>query len=232
VKIKRLFFLVVFAGLAATGGVIFWNSSALKLKRVEVAGNRHIAKEELASATGLSAGAPLLEIKTNQVARRLETLPWVMDAKVERVIPSKLRITVVERTPIASVAAGGKSYLVDREGVVLKEGGGLELSIGGLPLKALTVGQRVSLRQFKEVLTVLDGLEKSLRPKVKSVEATSVDRITLKLSDGTSVLFGAAEKIDQKNYALTAIFAESVKEGTRLVSVDVRVPDRPAVRQR
>jgi cell division protein FtsQ len=231
-KIKGILLLLVAAGVVATGGLIFWNSSALKLKRVEVSGNRHIAKEELASATGLSAGTPLLKIKTNQIGRRLETLPWVLDAKVERVIPSKLRISVVERSPIAAVNAGDRSYLVDRDGVVLKEGGGLTLSIGGLPLKSLAIGQRVSLRQFKEVLLVLNGLEKSIRPGVRSVEATSVDRITLQLSDGTSILFGAAERIDQKNYALTAIFAEAVKEGTRLISVDVRVPDRPAVRSR
>jgi cell division septal protein FtsQ len=227
---KRIFvLLLVVATLGATGW-IFWNSSALELRRIEVSGNLHIPKEELAAVTGLSAGTRLLDIKTSDVARRVETLPWVLDARVERIIPSKLRISVTERTPVAQVALSGRNYFVDRQGVVLSEGSGLELAIGGLPLKTLTVGQQISLRQFREALAVLDSLEESIRSRVDSMEARSVDRITLNLNDGTTVLFGAAERVGDKNYALTAILAEAAKEGSKLASIDVRVPDRPAVR--
>jgi cell division protein FtsQ len=228
--VKRLVALIVAVGLLGAGAWIFWNSSALELKRIEVSGNLHIAKEDLAAVTGLRAGMRLLDIETATVARKVETLPWVLEAKVERIIPSKLRISVEERTPVAQVGFAGRNYFVDREGMTLTEGTGLELVIDGLPLKTLTVGQRISLRQFREALAVLEGLEEPIRSRVNSMQATSVDRITLELSDGTKVLFGAAERVDEKNYALTAILAEAAKEGSKLTSIDVRVPDRPAVR--
>jgi cell division protein FtsQ len=227
---KRIFVLLLTAATLATAGWIFWNSSALELRRIEVSGNLHIPKEEIAAATELCAGTRLLDVESAGVARRVETLAWVADAKVERIIPSKLRISITERTPIAQVSLSGRNYFVDREGVVLSEGTGLELAIGGLPLKTLNVGQRISLRQYREALVVLEGLEKSIRSRVDSIEAPSVDRITLNLDDGTTVLFGAAERVSEKNYALTAILAEAAKEGAKYSSIDVRVPDRPAVR--
>jgi cell division protein FtsQ len=228
--VKRIFILLLTGATLATSGWIFWNSSALELRRIEVSGNLHIPKEEIAAATELSAGMRLLDIQTARVARRVETIAWVADAKVERIIPSKLRISITERTPVAQVSLSGRNYFVDREGIVLSEGTGLELAIGGLPLKSLIVGQRISLRQYRESLVVLDGLEKSIRSRVESIEAPSVDRITLHLTDGTTVLFGAAERVSDKNYALTAILAEAAKEGAKYSWIDVRVPDRPAVR--
>lgn len=210
----------------------FWDSSALELHRVEVAGNMRVAKEEIAAATQLRAGIHLLRVRPGEVEARVEKLPWVSSARVERIIPSKLRITVTERRPTVEVVVGDHSYLADNDGVVLEEGHGMPLKILDLPINSLEVGSAIDARPFYESLQVLDALDEVIRKRVSSIRAASVDRITLELEDSTLVLYGAAERIESKNYALTAILAESAKQGPPIASIDLRVPNRPAVRPR
>lgn len=228
----RLIVLALILSTLAFGGWRFWNSTALELRRVEVAGNRRVAKEEIAGASHLQAGIHLLKVRPGDVAQRVEALPWVANARVERIIPSKLRITVTERRPSVEIVVGGKSYLADREGMVLQEGRGMRLQILGLPLDSLSIGHPIEALPFRESLVVFDALDESIQKRVTSVHAASVDRITLELDDATLVVYGAPEKVESKNYALSAILAEAAKQGPPPASIDLRVPNRPAVRPR
>jgi cell division protein FtsQ len=49
----------------------------------------------------------------------LEQLPWVEHATVMRLLPDQLRVSVVERVPVAFVRAGNQIGLIDRQGVLL-----------------------------------------------------------------------------------------------------------------
>jgi len=51
--------------------------------------------------------------------KELEQLPWVEHATVMRLLPDKLRVSIVERTPVAFVRQGGRVGLVDKNGVLL-----------------------------------------------------------------------------------------------------------------
>lgn len=100
-KLSRAFLGTVLLAGVVYGGWVLWHSSALELRRVEVAGNHHVTKEELAAVSGLAPGAHLLLLSTNRVADKIESLSWVRDVRVERIIPSRVRITVTERTSAA-----------------------------------------------------------------------------------------------------------------------------------
>ena len=54
-------------------------------------------------------------------ARRsaLQEIPWVESATVERILPNRVRIEVVERTPIAFLRNGSELALIDAHGVIL-----------------------------------------------------------------------------------------------------------------
>lgn len=231
-KPVRVAMLVALFAAFAYGGWRFWDSSALELHRVEVAGNLRVAKEEIAAATHLRAGIHLLKVRPGEVAERVETLPWVASARVERIIPSKLRITVTERRPTVEVVVADRSYLADNEGMILQEGQGMSLRIQKLPLSSIDIGSPIESRPFHESLQVFEALDEVIHKRVSSIHAASVDRITLELEDSTLVVYGAAENTESKNYALTAILAEAAKQGTKVASIDLRVPNRPAVRPR
>jgi cell division protein FtsQ len=49
----------------------------------------------------------------------LESLPWVEHATVMRLLPNRVRVAIVERTPVAFVRQGTEIGLVDANGVLL-----------------------------------------------------------------------------------------------------------------
>lgn len=226
------FIAAVVVSAAIWGGWRFWNSGPMELRRVEVAGNEKVTKEEIAAASELSAGMHLLKISVGAVSRKVESIPWVSEARVERIIPSSVRISVEERSPRAEVVLRGRSWLVDAEGMILEEGSGAGLKIVDLPVKRPRPGVQITVRQFHEALAVFDSLDPQMSARVRELSARTVDRITLTLDDRTEVVFGAAEEVDAKNYSVRRILEEAAKEGRGAASIDVRVPDRPAVRFR
>ena len=226
--------LLVVGGLGA-GAMALWDSPALDVRRVEVGGNRRVAAHEIVAASGLSTRDHLLGISTAVVAARVERNPWVAKAHVERILASSVRITVVERSPAAVVVAGGSRYLADGEGVVLEKvatgdtGATSRLPvIAELPLQELVAGRHVPLAQFGQALTILHALPQAMRDRVSVVRAPSVEALALELSGGPVILFGAAERLDDKRFALEAVTRRAAADGVALASIDVRVPERPA----
>lgn len=226
----KLLRLIVAAALGAAlwqGGARLWRSEALALKQVEVAGNRQVGADAVVSASRLRPGIHLLSISTGGVAVRVESLPWVHTARVERIVPSRVRITVTERQPAVVAVVGGVSYLVDSSGVVLEEGGadGLVRMLE-IPPHPVAPGDVIALPQFSQALTILASLPDEIGSEVTAVRAATPDRITLELAGGVAVVYGAAERLQEKNYAILALI--EAREGA-VASIDVRVPRRPAV---
>ena len=64
-------------------------------------------------------GRNVFFVPLNDRRRQLEKIPWIEKATVMRVLPDELRISVVERTPVALVRHGQQIGLVDANGVLL-----------------------------------------------------------------------------------------------------------------
>ncbi len=224
-RIKNLIVGVVIAGAVGLAGAL-WSSPWAMLHTIEVSGNHHALAAEVVAASGLTRGTRLITIPTERVEYRVEAVPWVDKARVERLLPSKVRISVTERTPAAAVTVAGVTYLADRDGIILEEGAGPYPTITGLPLEAPNEGERIRPSQFRQALAILDSLAPSVRSRLRAVVAPSPDRITLELADGLAVLYGPAELLEEKNYALRTL----IESGPPATSIDVRVPSRPSVR--
>lgn len=225
------------AGVGLVFGTAIWGSSALTLRRVEVAGNRWVSPHDLVGASGLHAGARLLEVSTGRVATRVESLPWIRDGRVERILPSTIRITVAERKPVAVLLIGDSRFIADPEGVVVdRVANDLPetplISITDLPVSKLAAGRRIRLPQYQQALTVVRSLPDLVRARLVIVRAPSPSRITLELDEGVSVIYGADRQLREKNFALRALMERLRREDKKIASIDVRVPSRPTVRLR
>ncbi|MDB5667802.1 MAG: hypothetical protein JWL74_752 [Alphaproteobacteria bacterium] len=66
-----------------------------------------------------SRAMPLVDL--DAIRARLMTFPWIKDARVSRRLPDTLVVEVVERTPAALWQNGRRLFLVDGEGVALRE---------------------------------------------------------------------------------------------------------------
>lgn len=106
--------------LLAAGVVGALRSPILDVDEIQVVGAARTPVAEVVAASGIVMGDQLYEVDGGAAARRLEALPWIRRARVARAWPGAVRISIVERTPVARVeAAGGGWHLVDGSGRIV-----------------------------------------------------------------------------------------------------------------
>jgi cell division protein FtsQ len=228
--VKGRWVLVAASVAVAVGsaGLGIWNSSWLKLETVQVTGNHHATTQQVQAAAALSPGVRLTAVSSAQVSARVGSLPWVADATVTHVLPSRIRISVHERTPAVLAQAGARTYLVDHSGAVLQQGGAGYPLIAALPLTVSFPGDRLSLPAFTSAMALLDSLPPDLKGRLGWVNAPSPDLLSVILTDKTIVTYGTSDSLPEKNYDLTTLLAT----GKPYASIDVRSPTHPAASPR
>ena len=65
-------------------------------------------------------GRSVVRVPLTERREALESLPWVEQAHVQRVMPNRIRVEINERTPIAFLRSGSDLSLVDVHGVILE----------------------------------------------------------------------------------------------------------------
>jgi cell division protein FtsQ len=206
-------------------------SPLLRVRAVEVVGARHTDPDEVVDAAQLTDGDNLLLLSADEVVARVGALPWVKSVEVDRMLPGTVRIRIAERRPALVLSLGAARWMVDDGGRVLEPG------IAESPLPTLagvqvgTVSPGVELRteEATGALRVWRSLPATLARDVEAIFAPTVERITLALSDGTQVRYGAPEEMANKNEVLTKLRARLAREENFATYIDVRVPSRPAV---
>ncbi|MFN0264289.1 cell division protein FtsQ/DivIB [Tepidamorphus sp. 3E244] len=110
-------------------------SSGLRITSVEISGNEVLDDEAIVDTAGLLPGVSLIGIDANRARDRLQALPWVASARVQKFFPDTLSIDVVERVPFAVWQHDGQFHIIDRTGVLLRPA-----SVDQLPELPVVVG--------------------------------------------------------------------------------------------
>ena len=93
-------------------------------------------------------------------------------------------------------------------------------------------GREVADEKLRAGLRVLTGLPASLRKKVKVVSVDKAGQVSLYLTNGPFVEFGAGERLVAKVLSLRAVLAAYQRAGNTPTFIDVSSPDRPLGRPR
>jgi cell division protein FtsQ len=86
---------------------------------IQFDGNVHVTRAQLLSVFGGDVERNIFRISLAERRTELEQMPWVAHATVMRLLPNRLRVSIVERTPVAFVREGNHIGLVDASGVLL-----------------------------------------------------------------------------------------------------------------
>jgi cell division protein FtsQ len=128
-------------GLCLVGGLGFWLGSAgvaahagsalheramtltarlgFAVREVYADGRVRTDPEALRSQLGIAVGQPILSIDPTITRARLEQLPWVERASVERRLPDRIEVRLIERQPLALWQRADRFALIDRGGEVI-----------------------------------------------------------------------------------------------------------------
>lgn len=199
---------------------LWYGTSVLGLRHVRVDGTAILSPAQVVEAAAVQPGTPLARVDLDEVRRRVAVLPPVAQVTVDRDWPDGVRISVVERTPVAAVPTEGGFQLVDGDGVVFHT---VPTRPPGLPQVRLDhPGPQDPTT--RSVLRVLAALTPQLRERLVEVVAEAPARIRLLLPHNRMVIWGDASDNETKAKVATALLDHPGAE------IDVSAPEVVTVR--
>jgi cell division protein FtsQ len=209
---------------------------------IQIEGNSHLTRAQLLSVFGEDVDRNIFKVGLAQRRAELERLPWVEHATVMRLLPNRLRISIVERTPVAFVRQGSKIGLVDRKGVLLDMDDDAETAGKAAPTHysfpvvtgiseddpADTRSARMGL--YLEFTRDLDSSKENISSKLSEVDLSNPEDVKALIPDhGSEILvhFGNADYLDRYR-KFEAQLPQWHSQYPKLASADMRY-DRQVV---
>lgn len=93
----------------------------LTVQSVEVEGRHHASKQAILAALRVRRGTPILDVDLGAAKARLQALPWVRSAAVERMLPNTIFVRLVEHHPLAVWQHDGVFSVIDQAGAVIPQ---------------------------------------------------------------------------------------------------------------
>ena len=193
-------------------------AAGLAVNDVVVQGRGRTSGDAILTALGAARGTPMLEISPAAAKTRLEALPWIRSASVERLLPDTLFVQVTERQPLALWQRKGKLELIDREGEVvpvpsLDEFADLLILVGDDAPKAAP--------GLLEMLAT----EPALQTHVSAAVRIGGRRWNLKLDNGIDVAL-PEDSVGAAWHQLAQLDRTDGLLKRNILKVDLRLPDR------
>lgn len=196
-------------------------TAGLGLEQVAVTGHRRTGDGDIFDAVDLRQARTLLTFDSRAAQGRIERLPWVERANIERVIPDRIEVRVFERVPFAVWRIGPRQLLIDRSGRVLGP-----LATDTMPSLPRVSGEGAA-REAAALYELLAARPHLLR-RVELAERIGRRRWTLRLAGGGTIHLPA----DGEAKALTLALLAAAGGISPNSEIDLRIPGRVLVREK
>ncbi|WP_159840398.1 FtsQ-type POTRA domain-containing protein [Nocardia sp. CY41] len=189
IRLWGLLGVCVFTVVAA----IAWFTPALSVRTVRIDGAVAVPEQQVRDLLEIPSGRSILRIDTDAMARRVANIPKVRTARVQRIFPSTVRVTVVERAAVLFYDSQDGAHLLDADGVEFA----VEPAPIGVP-KLITAHPGRADPLTRAAVAVLAIVPPALAVQVSEVAARSLSDISLNLKDGRTVLWGGSDDAERK----------------------------------
>ncbi|MFA5527587.1 MAG: FtsQ-type POTRA domain-containing protein [Peptostreptococcales bacterium] len=153
--------------LVIGGGLyLFLFSGFFNIGFILVENNSFYSETDIIEKTKVQYGTNQFKVKLSEVRDNLLNDPYIKGVTIDRKLPDKLVIQIVERKESACIEFMGKWLIIDEEGYALRIADTLpEYSIlDGFTIIDFTVGDKIQVKEEDElypVLKVIQGMNKN-----------------------------------------------------------------------
>ena len=208
-------------------GYLFVTWPALRVHEVGVSGNRVVSTQDVLAKAAIVTDSNAWLLDTHGVVRRVQSIPYVLEAKVDRRPPAVVTIAVTERTPTACLVAAGDATTIDGDGRALQRGCDAALPELAVNVPDPVLGAFVTdpqVARLQRAAAQLHGEGFALR-RLSADRFGDLEAIN---ADGLRVLFaGNADLVDDARL-VRPILAET-KGKINVATIDLRAPSTPVV---
>lgn len=186
--------------IAAVGGTWLWLSGAaahittgisdglyamtaksgFSVQGIYLEGRNRTLMRDIEKALDVQRGESIFKVDLDDVRMRLEDIPSVRAAAVERALPHTLYVRVMEREPVALWQQEGKMALVDEKGKVMAD-----IDITPYQDLPLIIGEGAPMR-VAEALHIL-AAEPELAKQVAAAIRVGGRRWNIRMNNGTEI---------------------------------------------
>ena len=200
-------------------------------ENIEATGLTEVSRAEMLPVFGEDIGRNIFFVPINERRKQLEAIPWVEHASVMRLLPDQIRVSIVERQPVAFVRQGQQIGLVDKDGVLLTMPPAMMAQhnysfpvVTGLEASDPLPLRRARMAVYERLLTELDSNGQNLSQQISEIDLTDPqDARVLLPEQGMDILahFGDDRFLDRYQRYKTHI-AEWHQQYPKLAAVDLR----------
>lgn len=201
-----------------------FGAAGFRLRTIEVQGASPMATADIVKAAGVYRNQPILGLDLNVVRKDVEKVGWVKEARVVRLLPDTLVVSVVEHRQLAVWQHDGRQFVIDDHGQVIKEADPARFAT--LPL---VVGEGAA-EHAPEILPIV-AQRPRLIGQMDALVRVDDRRWDVRMKDGSLIQLPAddvegalmqLERLDQRSRILELGFDR----------IDLRNPDVVSVRPR
>ena len=199
------------------------NLAGFRIANVNLSGQNHVTPGDILATAGVKPTSSLVFLDAEAARTRLEELPWIKRATVQKLYPDRLDIQLVEREGFALWQKDGKINVIARDGTVIAPYSDDPRFIR-LPI-VVGDGADKSVTEIVEALSLVPGVRDQVRAAIRVADR----RWTLKMRNGIDVRLpehGLIEALQE-----LAVLDRDKQLLTRDVTIiDLRIADRVSVR--
>jgi cell division protein FtsQ len=193
-------------------------ASGLRVTDVLIEGRANTPEALVRAAIGISKGDPILGFSLEDTKARVEMIPWVEHATVERRLPGTVVVSLQERRPFAIWQNQGKFVLVDRTGQIVANQDVSQFR--HLPL-IVGLGAPAAASELLDALQQRPALAEKISASVRVGER----RWNLRMLNGTDVLLPEGHEAAALDRLMQLQQDHAVLDRP-LAAIDLRLADR------
>lgn len=208
-----------------------------QVREIETIGCQKIGQDTLRSLAIKETMPNLFAVKLREIAKPLESHPWVDHVAVRKVFPSKLSIQIEERKPIAILQLENL-YYIDAKGVIFSlvgDGDGYNYPfLTGLSRQALDRDPEEAKDLIMKALDLLRMSERDEGSPLREISEIYMEKAfgieCFTKAEGIGVRMGL-DDFSEKLKRLSFIWSDLQKRGLLPMSIDCRDPGQIVVKK-
>ncbi|MBR4892914.1 MAG: FtsQ-type POTRA domain-containing protein [Clostridia bacterium] len=227
-KAKKIFLAIILM-LIICIGLLF--TPVFNLKVIDISGNNVILSEEIISTSGFNAGENIFRFRLKDAGENIAKIPFVDSVSLQRILPQKIEISIVECIPVAYVNVADTVVIVDDEGKVLSEKTP-DISyklpeLSDFKFDKYILGEKITLNSDKNLQKTLeiakDLYNNNLIENVSSIFIEN-DELCFNMDNDLKVIVGNSDNINSKLTMLKAVLEKLPHGATG--KIDARNPKK------
>jgi len=198
---------------------------------IEVTGLTEVSRAQMLPVFGEDIGRNIFFVPLKERRKALEEIPWIERATVMRLLPDRIRVSVVERQPVAFVRQGQQIGLVDANGVLLTMPAAMMAQhnysfpvVTGLNAGDPPAARKARMEVYQRLLAELDSNGQRVSEQISEIDVTDTEdaQVLMPEQGGDILVHFGEDRYLERYQRYKARIAEWRQQYPKLAGVDLR----------